>query len=269
MGYRSILAETVNVIGHQGDVIEAYLARPLAPGSHPGVVVIHHMPGWDEGCIEIARRFAGRGYATICPNLHFRAGKGSPQENAAIVRESGGMPDDRTMGDVKGAMNYLRLLPQHNGKIGVIGYCSGGRQTYLAACTLTGIDAAVDCYGGGVVASPEQLTLANPVAPIDRTADLGCPLLGLFGNDDRRPSPDDVQKTEEELEKHGKTYEFHRYDGAGHAFSPSPVPPTATRRRGMAGVRCSAGSANTWTSRGILSAIDRRRPPINRRSPNR
>lgn len=224
MSYRTILAETVNIIGHEGDTINAYVARPLAPVPHPGVVVIHHMPGWDEGCIEIARRFAGRGYATICPNLHFREGKATPQENAASVRDAGGMPDDRTMGDVKGAMDYLRLLPRHNGKIGVIGYCSGGRQTYLAACTLPGFDAAVDCYGGGVVASADQLTRANPVAPLDFTADLGCPLLGLFGNDDRRPSPADVDRMEEELTRHGKRFEFHRYDGAGHGFFTTASP---------------------------------------------
>lgn len=129
------------------------------------------MPGWDEGSIEIARRFAGRGYATICPNLHFREGKETPQQSAASVRESGGMPDDRTMGDVKGAIEYLRLLPQHNGKVGVIGYYSGGRQTYLAACTLAGIDAAVGCYGGGAVASQDQLTPARPAYRAEATAD--------------------------------------------------------------------------------------------------
>ena len=56
-----------------------------------------------------------------------------------------------------------RELPYVNGKVGVIGYCSGGRQAYLAACTLRGIDAAIDCSGGGVVAKPEELTKAMPV----------------------------------------------------------------------------------------------------------
>jgi len=58
-------------------------------------------------------------------------------------------------------------LPYLNGKVGIIGYCSGGRQVYLAACTLNGIDAAVDCYGGGVAAPPEELNARQPVAPID------------------------------------------------------------------------------------------------------
>lgn len=218
MAYEGMLAEAVNIRGHEGDLIDAYVARPLGGGPFPGVLVIHHMPGWDEGSKEIARRFASVGYATICPNLHFREGKATPRDNSASVREAGGMPDDRTLGDLEGGIEYLKTSPVAGGKVGVIGYCSGGRQAYLAACRLERIDAAVDCYGGGVVAAAEQLTERQPVAPIDFTAQLSCPLLGLFGNDDRRPSPADVDAMQAALEEHGKTYEFHRYDDAGHAF---------------------------------------------------
>jgi carboxymethylenebutenolidase len=218
MPYEALLAETVNVHGHQDDLIDAYLARPLGPGPYPGVVVIHHMPGWDEATKEIARKFAHHGYVAISPNLHFREGKATYTENSASVRANGGMPDDRTMGDVRGSIAYLRNLPYLNGKVGIIGYCSGGRQAYLAACTLSGIDAAVSCYGGGVVMKPEELTARQPVAPIDFTKDLSCPLLGLFGKEDDRPTPEDMAKTEAELKKWGKTYEFHSYENTGHAF---------------------------------------------------
>lgn len=218
MAYEALLAETVCMRGHLGDQIDAYLARPFGAGPYPGVVVIHHMPGWDGATKEIARRFAHHGYVAICPNLHFREGKATPEENSASVRAAGGMPDDRTMGDVQGAIDYLRTLLYLSGKVGVIGYCSGGRQAYLAACTLRGIDAAIDCYGGGVVAKPEELTPRQPVAPIDLTKDLRCPLLGLFGIEDTRPAPADMAKTEEALKQWGKTYEFHMYDNAGHAF---------------------------------------------------
>ena len=218
MPYEGQIAETVTLRGHQNDLIDAYLARPLGAGPHPGVVVIHHMPGWDGPSKEIARRFAHHGYVAILPNLHFREGKATPEENSASVRAAGGMPDDRTMGDVQGAVDCLRALPYLNGKVGVIGYCSGGRQAYLAACTVRGLDAAIDCYGGGVAAKPEELTPRQPVAPIDFTKDLQCPLLGLFGVEDTRPSPADTVKTEEALRKHGKTYEFHTYENAGHAF---------------------------------------------------
>jgi len=218
MTYEALFAETVLMRGHQGDQIDAYLARPLGVSAAPGVVVIHHMPGWDGLIKEIARRFAHHGYVAISPNLHFREGKATPQENSASVRAAGGMPDDRTMGDVQGAVDYLRALPYVNGRVGVIGYCSGGRQSYLAACTVRGLDAAIDCYGGGVVAKPEELTPRQPVAPIELTRDLQCPLLGLFGVEDTRPSPADTAKTKEALDKFGKTYELHTYDNAGHAF---------------------------------------------------
>ena len=218
MAYEALFAETVLIRGHLRDQIDAYLARPLRVGPQPGVVVIHHMPGWDGPTKEIARRFAHHGYVAISPNLHFREGKATPEENSASIRAAGGMPDDRTLGDVQGAIDHLRTLPYLNGKVGIIGYCSGGRQAYLAAGSLRGVDAAIDCYGGGVVAKPEELTPRQPVAPIELTQDLQCPLLGLFGVEDARPSPEDVAKTEEALKKFGKTYEFHTYENAGHAF---------------------------------------------------
>ena len=218
MTYESLFAETIHLRGHLGDQIDAYLARPFGAGPYPGVVVIHHMPGWDEAHKEIARNFAHHGYVAVVPNLHFREGKATPEENSASIRAAGGMPDDRTMGDVQAAIDYLRALPYVSSKVGVIGYCSGGRQAYLAACTLRGIDSVIACYGGGVVAKPEELTPRQPVAPIDFTKDLQCPLLGLFGIEDKRPSPADAAKTEEALKKFGKTYEFHTYENAGHAF---------------------------------------------------
>ena len=218
MKYEGMLAETVVIRGNNGDKIDAYLARPLGPGPHPSVVLIHHMPGWDEASKELARKLAYHGFVTISPNLHFREGKESPEENSTSVREAGGMPDDRSLGDVEGSIDFLRSLPNSNGKVGVIGFCSGGRQTYLVACRLPGVDAAVDCYGGGVTSRPEEITDRQPVAPIDYTADLSCPLLGLFGEEDPRPTPEEVNKTESELKRFGKAYEFHMYKDAGHAF---------------------------------------------------
>src|SRR4051812_40111405 len=218
MNYESQLAETITLRGHKNDLIDGYMARPLGAGPFPGVVVIHHMPGWDAAHKEIARRFAHHGYAAILPNLQFREGKATPEENSASIRAKGGMPDDRTMGDVQAAISYLRELPYHNGKVGVIGYCSGGRQAYLAGCTLKGIDAIVANYGGGVAAKPEELTPAQPKAPIDLTANMSAPILLLFGIEDKRPSPDDAKRTEEALKKAGKVYEAHTYENAGHAF---------------------------------------------------
>jgi carboxymethylenebutenolidase len=108
-------------------------------------------------------------------------------------------------------------LPTSNGKVGVIGYCSGGRHSFLTAISLP-VDAAVDCYGAFVTGTiPDGFPL-KVVALVDRTADLRCPLLGLFGKDDQFPSPEQVTELEDALKANHKTYEFHSYDDVGHAF---------------------------------------------------
>jgi len=215
----AFISETIRITGHGGDEIEAYSARPTDPGKQiGGVVVIHHMPGYDKETKEIARRFASEGYNAVMPNLYWRDAPGAaPDDAAATARAKGGVPDDRLVGDVAGAAEYLKGLPTANGKIGTIGYCSGGRQSFLAAVSLQ-IDAAVDCYGAFVVGNPPE-GMPLKVGPIvDRTPDLSCPLLGLFGADDQYPSPEQVKELEEALKAAGKTYEFHSYEGAGHAF---------------------------------------------------
>jgi carboxymethylenebutenolidase len=214
----SISAGPTQIAGANGDQIHAYLARPDGSGPFPGVVVIMHMPGWDEFYQEFTRRLANHGYTAICPDLYCRVGHGTPDDIAAKTRSEGGVPDDQVVGDAAGAMQWLKSQPSSNGRVGIIGTCSGGRHAYLAACRAPGFNAIVDLWGGGVVQPHEQLTPRQPVSPIDYTKDLQAPLLGLFGNDDQRPSVADVNKHEEELKKQGKTYEFHRYDGAGHGF---------------------------------------------------
>lgn len=216
--YEGMLAETITFVGANGDIVNAYYARPLGPGPFPGMVVIHHMPGWDEWYREATRKFAHHGYAAISPNLYFRAGHGTPEDVAAKVRAAGGLPDEQAVGDIAGALHFLKAQPILNGKAGVWGTCSGGRHAYLAACRVPGFDAVVDCWGGRVVMTEADLNEKYPVAPIDYTKDLACPLLGIFGADDHSPTPEQVALHEAELKKHGKAYEFHMYDGAGHGF---------------------------------------------------
>lgn len=216
--FEAMLAETIGVAGHDGDMIQAYYARPVAAAPLPGVVVFHHMPGWDEWSKEVARKLAYHGYAAMCPHLYSRHGPGRWDDVAAAARARGGAPDAQVIGDAEGAAAFLRAQPDSNGRVGVIGFCSGGRQAYMAACKMPSLNAAVDCWGGRVVARAEELTPQQPVAVIDMTKDMHCPLLGIFGNDDANPDPAQVNRTEEELRKYGKDYEFHRYDGAGHGF---------------------------------------------------
>jgi carboxymethylenebutenolidase len=218
--YRGMTCENVTIKGDKGTPITAYVARPSGPGPFPGVVLIHHAPGWSEYYIDETRRFAHAGYIAICANLYEREGghDANPDDVGAKVRAEGGIADSQMVGDTAGAVAWIRAQPNHNGKVGLMGSCSGGRHAFIYAYTRKDIDACVEQWGGNVVMAKQDLNAKKPVAPIDMTKDLSCPLLGLFGNEDRSPSPEQVNQHEAELKKHGKNYEFHRYDGAGHGF---------------------------------------------------
>ncbi len=167
MTYGALTAQEVSFPGHGRDTCEGYAATPQDPAPKASIVVIHHMPGWDEWSIETTRRFAHHGYNAICPNLYTRNGPGSPDDVAARARAAGGVSDAQVMGDIAAAIDWLRTQPTSNGRVGVIGFCSGGRHTFLAACTVAGIDAAVNCWGGNVVVDDmSPLTPMRPVAPI-------------------------------------------------------------------------------------------------------
>jgi carboxymethylenebutenolidase len=213
----AFLSETITIGTADGE-IEAYAALVQDSAPRGGVVVIHHMPGYDESSKEIVRRFASLGYNAVMPNLYHRDAPGAaPDDAAAAGRAKGGVPDERLVIDVTGGAEYLRALPNSNGKVGTIGYCSGGRQSVLSAIEVD-IDAAVDCYGAFVVgAVPEGFPLK--VRPFgDRISGVRAPILGLFGKDDQHPSPEQVAELEQLLKDGGKEYEFHSYEGAGHAF---------------------------------------------------
>ena len=134
MAYESMIAETITINGNNGEPISAYVARPMGPGPFPGVVLIHHIPGWDEWYRDATRKFAHHGYAAISHNLFHRAGEGRSDDIAAKVRAEGGVPDAQAMGDTQGAVKWLRAQPWTNGKVGMFGSCSAGRQTFLYAC---------------------------------------------------------------------------------------------------------------------------------------
>ena len=204
MASDGMTAETIQIKGANGDLIDAYSARPMGDGPFPGVIVVHHMPGWDEWSKEITRRFAHHGYAAICPNLHHRMGPGTPEENSKRISESGGQVDALVVGDIEGALDFLRSSAS-TGKVGVIGFCSGGRVTLMVAAKIPSLDAAVNCWGGNVIPAPERINANQPVPVFEMLPDVSCPVLGFFGNDDGNPDPEQVNKIEAELKKHGKT----------------------------------------------------------------
>lgn len=198
-----------------GDMVRAYVARPDGAGPYPGLVLIHHAPGWDEYYREFARRFAEHGYIAVCPNLYEKLGHGTPEEATAAARAAGGVSDDTVVEYSEAALSWIKAQPNSNGKVGVIGNCSGGRHAVLVASRVPSFNAVADLWGGGVVAEP---TPARPVPVIEMTPQLNAPIIGIFGNEDNSPSPAQVDQHEAALKEHGKLYQFHRYEGAGHSF---------------------------------------------------
>src|SRR4030081_2959048 len=127
--YRGMTCENVTIKGDKGTPITAYVAKPSGAGPFPGVVLVHHLPGWSELYIETTRRFAHHGYIAICANLYEREGGGSdanPDDVAAKVRAEGGIADAQMVGDTAAAVAWMRAQPTLNGKVGLIGSCSGG-----------------------------------------------------------------------------------------------------------------------------------------------
>jgi carboxymethylenebutenolidase len=215
----SMTTRTALIAGYNGDDIEAYLVEPTqAAAPRGGVVVIHHLPGYDRATKEIARRIGELGFNVVMPNLYWREAPGAaPDDAAATARAQGGVPDERLIGDVGGAAAFLRGLPTSNGKVGTIGFCSGGRQSVLAGCSLT-VEAVVDCYGGALMYGTPDTSPLKFAAVASLLPSLSAPLLGLFGKDDSFPGPDEVADFDRVLTELGKEHEFHSYDDTGHAF---------------------------------------------------
>ena len=136
--YEGMIAETVPVIGANGDWIDAYIARPLGPDPFAGIVMVHHMPGWDAWYKEATRKMAAQGYIAICPDLYHRAGPGSPDDVAAKVRAEGGVSDAQVVADLGGCVNYLRAMPQLNGKVGIFANNASQDTLNIAGSTLPG-----------------------------------------------------------------------------------------------------------------------------------
>jgi carboxymethylenebutenolidase len=105
------------------------------------------------------------------------------------------------------------------GRIAVVGHCWGGRVAWLFACHNRELAACAVFYGGRI-----KLSMGDPPhpAPIDLAGNIRCPVAGFFGNDDVNPTPDDVTDYAAALDAAGVRYEFHCYDGAGHAFQNFP-----------------------------------------------
>ena len=201
--------ETVNVDGRD---MEVYFSKPDQPGPFPAVIVSQHGGGVDQFIQEMSDRLAAEGYAAAAPNLFHRYTEDMLADRSKRVQY---MSDPEIVADISATMNFLRGHQSVIGeRIGITGFCMGGRVTWLAAATNPLLKAAAPYYGGNLLVTWGQGTNT----PFDLSAGINCPILFHFGEIDENPSQGDMRKLDDELTRLGKTHRFYTYPGADHAF---------------------------------------------------
>lgn len=205
------------------DGLNGYLARPAGAVTAPGILVIHELFGINEHVRDVTRRFANVGYVALAPNLYSHIGPPEPQDDLDAGRDKlRQLVDEQVAADIAASAQYLRSRDDATGKVGSVGFCSGGRYSLLAAFTTEAVDAAIDCWGGFITqANPHDQTTPNrPVPVVELAAGLSCPLLAVFGIEDDTPSPEQAEVLRQRLEVGGKASQatIHIYENAGHAF---------------------------------------------------
>ncbi|MEQ8370842.1 MAG: dienelactone hydrolase family protein [Alphaproteobacteria bacterium] len=203
-----------------GSEMEMLVFRPAGEGPFPAVIAAQHLPVAHAGLetdpftIAVGERLAAAGYVCLIPFLFHWWPK---DEDIAVKRD--GFRDDRTVADLQAAWRFLENDPGSDAdRIGLIGHCWGGRVAWLGACHLPQLKAMVMLYGGRIRQPMGPATTAGAVAPITLAKRIPCPVMGIFGNEDQNPSPEDVDALDEALTTAGVSHFFHRYDGAGHGF---------------------------------------------------
>jgi len=194
-----------------GNTMRLFVAQPDGAGPFPGVLVIQHRDGVDGFVEEMTKRVATAGYFAAAPDLYHRDAPDCKDDGATRMTR---LRDANVIKDVKAAIDFLKGNPSVQAqKLGIVGFCMGGRVVCLTAPGNSDLKAAVSYYPGGMFASWGEGT-----PPIDRLKEMACPLLGHFGEDDKFPTLDEMRKIDAELTKHDKFHEFHTYANAGHAF---------------------------------------------------
>lgn len=196
--------------------MEIFMYGPDGPGPHPGIVLAMHIPIGHTGIendtvtMKVAERYAESGYVVAVPFIFHWWPK---SDGIEIKREE--FRDDWTTLDLRAAFDHLASQENVDGnRIGIVGHCWGGRVAWLGACKIPELKACAVFYGGRVKL---QMGPDSPPA-IELAGNIKCPVAGYFGNEDQNPTPEDVNDYEAALKSAGVSYEFHRYDNAGHAF---------------------------------------------------
>ncbi len=207
--------------GQQGQDMVTYVSHPppSAGTTFPAIIVIMEAFGVTKHIEQVCDRFAEQGYVAVAPALYHREHpnpKLGYDEMPAVQRYMGALRDDELVDDINVTINYIQdKYPRTRGqKIGIVGYCVGGRITYLAATSCPGLSAASVYYGGRIL-----VPFGDGQAPIDMTSQIKVPVMGNFGAKDENPTPADVGQIEAKLKEAGVTYDFKMYPDAGHGFN--------------------------------------------------
>ena len=207
--------------GAQGQDMATYVSHPSPSegNSFPAVIVIMEASGVTSHIEKACDQYAANGYVAIAPALYHRQHpnpKLGYDEMPAVQGYMGELRDNELIEDVNVAIDYLnnKYPRTANQKIGIVGYCVGGRIAYLAATSCPGLSAASVYYGGRIL-----VPFGDGPAPIDLTSNISIPVMGNFGETDENPSPADVKTIDDALTAAGVTHDFKSYPGAGHGFN--------------------------------------------------
>ena len=194
--------------------------RPEGSGPWPAVIVVQEIFGVNDDIKGFASRIAEAGYFAVAPDMYHRAGYnvvvsyGPDRERARGLRSQ--VSADHIVADLNATVAYLQGDAHVDAdRIGIVGFCFGGMVSYLAAARVPGIKAAAVYYGGEIVPRPD----APPGTPslLDETAaDVRCPIIGFWGDQDHLIPVESVRKIEAVLRAAGKSIDNHIYAGAGH-----------------------------------------------------
>ncbi len=197
-------------IGVAGGNMRCYISRPSV-GRSPAVIVAQHAGGVDDFICGMCDRFAEAGFVAVAPDLYHREEGGSADDP---MTRMGRLRDDQIVRDMDAAVTHAKTLAEVDGeRLGVTGFCMGGRVAFRMAASSSVFSAATVFWGGNIMNA-----WGDGPTPFDLTDRISCPVLGIFGEDDPNPSPADVAKIDAEMTRFGKVHEFHSYPGAGHAF---------------------------------------------------
>jgi carboxymethylenebutenolidase len=174
------------------------------------------MHGLNSSEIKFAELLADEGYVAMAPDLFHRGPACFSSDE--LQRRRRQMNDPRVISDVNATISYLQSQPyvQTKEKIGIFGFCMGGRVSYLMAGTSPAVGVAAVFYGGGIHSGED-----GP-SPLELTPNIHCPVIIFDGEQDPHPSPEEVRKTGAELARHGIMHEVHIYPGVGHGFMSRP-----------------------------------------------